>query len=130
MGNFICSRAPYSLGCGPIWPKVKLVRDCMPDLIICKSEKDLIEKKKQQKNKRPEKRWRHPFPHYESMGAFCCHGDQSFDPICPKNIMQPFPHANGASLKILSRLANWPQKYSSLKVWTDGRLGRRIIAIV
>ena len=27
------------------------------------------------------KRWRHHFPHYKSMGVFCCHGQQSFDPI-------------------------------------------------
>ena len=33
-----------------------------------------------------EKRWRHHFPHYNSMGAFCCHGNQSFDPICPKTL--------------------------------------------
>ena len=29
-----------------------------------------------------EKRWRNHFPHYKSMGAFCCHGKQSFNPIC------------------------------------------------
>ena len=33
-------------------------------------------------SKATEKRWRHHFPHYKSMGAFCCHGHQSFDPIC------------------------------------------------
>ena len=26
------------------------------------------------------------FPHYKSMGAFCCHGNQRFDPICPKTL--------------------------------------------
>ena len=30
--------------------------------------------------------------------------------------MQPFPHPNDASYKIWSRLANWPQKYSSF-IW-------------
>ena len=35
-------------------------------------------------SKTTEKRWRHHFPHYKSMGALCCHGNQSFDPICPK----------------------------------------------
>ena len=34
-------------------------------------------------SKTTEKRWNH-FPHFNSMGAFCCHGNQSFDPICPK----------------------------------------------
>ena len=28
--------------------------------------------------------WRHRFPHYTSMGAFCCHGNHSFDGICSK----------------------------------------------
>ena len=37
-------------------------------------------------SKATEKRWRHHFPHYKSMGAFCCHGNQSFDPICPKTL--------------------------------------------
>ena len=64
-----------------------------------------------------EKRWRHHFPHYKSMGAFCCHGNQSFDPICPKTLSSLFPYLNDATLKILSRLANWLQRYSSSKVW-------------
>ena len=37
-------------------------------------------------SKATEKRWRHHFPHYKSMGAFCCHGHQSFDPICLKTL--------------------------------------------
>ena len=37
-------------------------------------------------SKTTEKRWLHRFPHYKSMGAFCCHGNQSFDPICPKTL--------------------------------------------
>ena len=35
-------------------------------------------------SKTAKKGWRHHFPHWKSMGAFCCHGNQSFDPICPK----------------------------------------------
>ena len=42
-------------------------------------------------SKTTEKRWRHRFPHYKSMGAFCCHGNQSFDPICPKKMGVPDP---------------------------------------
>ena len=42
--------------------------------------------------------------------------------------MQPFPHPSNASHKIWSRLANWLQRYSSLKVWmtttTDDHDGR------
>ena len=37
------------------------------------------------------KRWRHHFPHYKSVGAFCCHGNQSFDPICPKTLCSLSP---------------------------------------
>ena len=37
-------------------------------------------------SKLTEKKWRHHFPHYKSMGAFCCHGNQTFDPICPKTL--------------------------------------------
>ena len=33
-------------------------------------------------SKTTEKRWRHCFSHYMSM--FCCHGHQSFHPVCPK----------------------------------------------
>ena len=59
--------------------------------------------------KTTKKKWRHHFPNYKSMGAFCCHGNQSFDPICPLTLcsLSPTP----------SRLANWLQRYSSSKVW-------------
>ena len=38
-----------------------------------------------------EKRWRHHFPHYKSMGDFCCHGNQSLHPICPKTLCSLSP---------------------------------------
>ena len=41
-------------------------------------------------SKATKKRWRHHFPHY-SMGAFCCHGHHSFDPICPKTLCSLSP---------------------------------------
>ena len=47
-------------------------------LVSCKFEKDLI--------KTTEKRWKHRFRHYKSMGAFCRHGNQSIDPICSKTL--------------------------------------------
>ena len=28
--------------------------------------------------------WSQGFPYYNPMGAICCHGNQSFDPIWPK----------------------------------------------
>ena len=46
---------------------------------------------KQVRQKATEKRWRHRFFHYKSMGAFCCHGNQSFDPICPKTLCSLCP---------------------------------------
>ena len=60
------------------------------------------------------------FPHYKSMGAFCCHGNQSFDPICPKTLcsFSPTPDPVMLHIKIWSSLANWLQRYSSLKMWT------------
>ena len=42
-------------------------------------------------SKATEKRWRHHFPHYKSMGAICCHGHQSFDPICLKTLCSLSP---------------------------------------
>ena len=68
-------------------------------------------------SKTTEKRWRHHFPHYKSMGAFCCHGNQSFDPICPKTLCSLPLYPNDATHKIWSRLANRLQRYSSSKVW-------------
>ena len=35
-------------------------------------------------SKTTEKRWRNPFLHYMSMGAFCCHENQSFAPTATK----------------------------------------------
>ena len=37
-------------------------------------------------SKATKKRWRHHFPHYKSMGPFCCHGHQNFDPIWLKTL--------------------------------------------
>ena len=41
--------------------------------------------------KAAEKRWRHRFPICKSMGAFCCHGHQSFYPICLKTLCSLSP---------------------------------------
>ena len=42
-------------------------------------------------SKTTKKRWRHHFPHYKSTGAFCCHGNQSFDPICQETLCSLSP---------------------------------------
>ena len=68
-------------------------------------------------SKTTEKRLSHHFPHYKSKGAFCCQGNESFDPIYPKTLCSLSPHPNGGTYKIWSRLANWLQRYSRSKVW-------------
>ena len=78
MGKFLDLKAADPIVSGPIWPKFELVRDFMHVLVTCKL--------KRIGSKTTEKRWRHHLPHYKSMGDFCCHGNQSFDPICPKTL--------------------------------------------
>ena len=41
--------------------------------------------------KTAEKKWRHRFLHYNPMGAFCCLGNQSPDPIWPKTLCSQSP---------------------------------------
>ena len=69
-------------------------------------------------SKTAEKRWRHHFPHYKLMGAFSCHGNQSFDPICPKTSCSLSPTPIMLHIKFDQ---DWPlnglQRYSHLKVW-------------
>ena len=83
MGNFFNSKAANSVVSCPIWPKFELIRGFMHFFIICKYKKDRI--------KNNQNKWRHHFPHYKSMGAFCCHGNQSFDPVCPKTLCSLSP---------------------------------------
>ena len=51
---------------------------------------------KKNKSKMKELEWSQDFPHYNPMGAICCHGNQSSDPILPKNLMQSIPHPKDA----------------------------------
>ena len=119
------SRAANSVVSGSIWPKFELVRDFMHVLVTCKYKKDRI-KKKQQPRKDGDR-----FPHYKSMGAFCCHGNQSFDPICPKALcsISPTPvmlHINFDQ--------DWPTGFRDIQIWKCGRRrrtdGRRTIGIL
>ena len=73
-------------------------------------------------SKTTEKRWRHRFSHYKSMGAFCCHGKQSFDLICPKTLcsLSPTP----VMLHIKFDLG-WPAGFRDIQVWKCGRRRRR-----
>ena len=84
MGNFFrCSRAANSIVSGPIWPNSNSSE------ILCMSS--LPASIKRIGSKATEKRWRHHFPHYKSVGVFCCHGHQSFDPICLKTLCSLSP---------------------------------------
>ena len=65
-----------------------------------------------------EKRWRHCFPHYKSMRAFCCHGNQSFDPICPKTLCNLSPTPVMLHIKFDQ---DWPTGFRDIKVWKCGR---------
>ena len=76
-------------------------------------------------SKTTEKRWRHRFSHYKSMGAFLLPWKPEFWSNLPQNRMQTFPHPSDATHKIWTRVANWLQTYSSLKVWTMTTDGRR-----
>ena len=102
------SRATKSIASGPTWPKFELVREFMHVLVICKYKKDRI------KNNR-EKVWRHCFPHYKAMAAFCCHGNQSFDPICPKTLCNIFPFPGPVMLHIKFD-QDWPTGFRDIQV--------------
>ena len=68
-----------------------------------------------------EKRWRHRFPYYKSMGTFCCHGNQSFDPICPKT------YCRLSSTPVILHIKfdqDWPTGFRDIQVWKCGRWQR------
>ena len=69
-------RANNSKENNPIWPEIELVWDFIAVLITCKFDKYPIQN--EVAILRP------TFPPFPSMGAFGCHGNQSFDQICPK----------------------------------------------
>ena len=69
-------------------------------------------------SKTTEKRWRHRFPHYKPMGAFCCYGNQSFEPICPKTIRSSSP--TPVMLHIIFD-QDWPHGFRDIQVWKCGR---------
>ena len=69
-------------------------------------------------SKATEKRWRHRFPHYKSMGPFYCHGNQSFDPICPKILCSLSPTPMMLHIKFDQ---DWPIGFRDIQVWKWGR---------
>ena len=64
-------------------------------------------------SKATEKRWRHNFPHYKSMGAFCYHGHQSFEPICLKTLCSLSPTSVMLHIKFDQ---DWPTSLRDIQV--------------
>ena len=61
---------------------------------------------------------RHHFPHYKSMGAFCCHGNLTLMMLHIK-----FDHPNDDSYKIWSRLATGLRDIQvSSELWQNHRM--------
>ena len=56
---------------------------------------------------------RHHFPHYKSMGAFCCHGHQNFDPICLKTLCSLSPPTVMLQIKFDQ---DWPTGFRDIQV--------------
>ena len=65
-------------------------------------------------SKANEKRWRHHFPYYKSMRAFCCHGHQSFDAICLKTLCSLSPPPVMLHIKFDQ---DWPTGLKDIQVW-------------
>ena len=65
-------------------------------------------------SKATEKRWRHHFPQYRSMVMdLCCHGNQSFDPICPKTLCSLSPTPMMLHIKFDQ---DWPTGFKDIQV--------------
>ena len=61
---------------GPILPNFEPIGDFIVVLVTCKNKGESIKMK--------EIEWSQDFLHYNPMGAICCHGNQSSNPILPK----------------------------------------------
>ena len=83
MGFFRRSRAANSVVSGPMWLKFELIQGFMHVLVTCNYKKDWIKRNREKEET--------PFPYYKSMGALCCHGNQSLDPICLKTLCSLSP---------------------------------------
>ena len=70
--------------------------------------------------------WSQDFPHYNPMGAICCHGNQSSDRILPKTLCSQSP----TSMMLLMKFDyDWPAGFRDIHVWkcerTHGRTDAR-----
>ena len=102
------SSSANSIVSGPIWPKVKLLQD------LCMSS--LPASIKRIRSKTIKKRWRHRFPYYKSMGAFCCHRNQSLKPICPKTLRNLSPTLMMLHIKFDQ---HWPTGLRDIQVSSE-----------
>ena len=105
------SRAANSIVSGPIWPKFEFVRDFMHVLVT-----SLPASIKRIGSKTTKKRWRHRFPHFTSMGAFCCYENQHFDPICPKTLCNLSPTLMMLHIKFDQ---HWPTGLRDIQVSSE-----------
>ena len=124
MGNFL-----YTQGQLTLLSVVRCGQNSNLSEILCMAS--LSASIKRIRSKTSEKRWRHQFPHYKSMGAFCCHGNQGFDPICPKTLCSLSPTLVMLHIKIdqdwptalfkFERVDdNGPLVYYKLTLWAFG----------
>ena len=76
--------------------------------------------------KMKELEWSQDFPHYNPMGAICCHGNQSSDPILPKTLCSQSPTLMMLLMKFYD---DWPSGFRDIHVRkcgrTHGRMDRR-----
>ena len=69
-----------------------------------------------------EKKWRHRFLHYNPIGAFCCHGNQSSDPIWPKTKCSLSPNP---MMLLIKFGCDQPVGFRDIHVWKCGHTDRR-----
>ena len=68
---------------------------------------------KKNRSKMKELEWSQDFPHYNPMGAICCHGNQSSDPIWPKTYCSQSPNP----LMLLMKFDyDWPAGFRDIHV--------------
>ena len=61
------------------------------------------------------------FPHYNPMGAICCHGNQSSDPIWPQTYCSQSPNPMMLQMKFDYDPPAGLRDIHVLKVWNHGR---------
>ena len=106
MGNFLDAQ-------GQLSPKsrVRTGQNSNSSKILCMSS--LPASIKRIGLKATKKRWRHHFPHYRSMGVFCCHEHQSFDPIYLKTLCSLSPPPVMLHIKLDQ---DWPTGLRDIQV--------------